>query len=266
MRILIVEDKQAICEEIEATVRRAAPLVDIVSFVNPFEALLSLSKDCRDAVLLDLDMDMVDGLSMAGFLKKIIPNINLIFLASHNRYVREAMQMHASGYIVKPVTEEKIRYELSNIRYTDLQNSTEGLRVQTFGNFEVFYNNEPVKFQYSKTKEMFAYLIDRRGSMCTNGELEAVLWENEDAQKTSYLKRIRKDLLDTLNQYNKMDLIVRKRGEIGIVPDRINCDYYAWLKGLPSAVNTYAGEYMSQYSWGEVTHAAIDNSASLLIS
>ena len=210
-------------------------------------------------------MDMVDGLAMADFLKKSIPEINLIFIAGHNRYVREAMQMHASGYIVKPVTVEKVRFELSNIRYTGLQSSSEGLRVQTFGNFEVFYNNEPIKFQYSKTKELFAYMIDRRGSMCTNGELEAVLWENEYEQKTSYLKRIRKDLLDTLGQYNKTDIIVRKRGEIGIVPDKISCDYYDWLKGLPSAINSYAGEYMSQYSWGEVTHAAIDNSAQILI-
>ena len=43
------------------------------------------------------------------------------------------------------------------------------LRVQTFGNFEVFYDGKPVHFRRRRTKELFAYLIDRRGAGSTMG-------------------------------------------------------------------------------------------------
>ena len=45
------------------------------------------------------------------------------------------------------------------------------LRVQTFGNFEVFWKEQPVRFERSKTRELFAYLIDRRGARSTMASL-----------------------------------------------------------------------------------------------
>ena len=50
------------------------------------------------------------------------------------------------------------------------------VRFQTFGNFEVFIDGQPVKFKYNMTKEMLAYLVDRNRALCTNNEIMAVLW------------------------------------------------------------------------------------------
>ena len=48
------------------------------------------------------------------------------------------------------------------------------LRVQCFGNFEVFFGGLPLKFARSKTKELFAYLVNRRGAVCTVRELSLI--------------------------------------------------------------------------------------------
>ncbi len=46
---------------------------------------------------------------------------------------------------------------------------------------------------------------------------------------------------------------------IRIVPELIECDYYRWIEGDPVAINAFAGEYMSQYSWAEATLAGIES-------
>lgn len=43
-----------------------------------------------------------------------------------------------------------------------------------------------------------------------------------------------------------------------IVMDNFDCDYYDFLHGLPSGANAYAGKYMSQYSWAEMTLATLE--------
>lgn len=54
------------------------------------------------------------------------------------------------------------------------------LRVQCFGNFDVFTpGGEHVRFERSKAKEMFAYLIHKQGTSCTSREIAAVLFEDE---------------------------------------------------------------------------------------
>ena len=37
------------------------------------------------------------------------------------------------------------------------------------------------------------------------------------------------------------------------MPERVDCDLYRFLEGDGEAVSAYYGEYMSQYSWAEMT-------------
>ena len=52
---------------------------------------------------------------------------------------------------------------------------------------------------------------------------------------------------------------MRGKGEIGIIRDAIDCDYYSYLdnKGVEGAEKLFNGEYMSQYSWAEYTLASL---------
>ena len=123
------------------------------------------------------------------------------------------------------------------------------------GNFEVFVDEQPVKFRYDKTKELLAYLVDRTGALCTNGEIMAVLWSDE--KHSEYLRSLKKDLIDTFTVAGCGDVISKQWGKIGIVREIVDCDYYDWLDSKISAVNLYRGEYMTQYSWCEFTNARI---------
>lgn len=38
---------------------------------------------------------------------------------------------------------------------------------------------------------------------------------------------------------------------------KIHCDYYDYMDDKPEGVRAYNGEYMSQYSWGEIQNVLL---------
>ena len=130
------------------------------------------------------------------------------------------------------------------------------LRIQTFGNFEAYIEGKPIAFKYSKTKELLAYLVDRKGALCTSAELQAVIFE-DDGGHESYMKSLRRDLLETLESIGCGDVVAQQRGKLGVVPDNLDCDYYDWCDGKRMGV-VWHGEYMAQYSWSEYTAGVLE--------
>ena len=51
------------------------------------------------------------------------------------------------------------------------------------------------------------------------------------------------------------DLLIREHRELAIRRDMVDCDYYRMLDGDMDALNSYRGEYMTEYSWAELTNA-----------
>ena len=258
MRILAVDDEPLALEGLVHTISGVVPDAEVRGFGNSSDALVYAFTSRPQVAFLDVNLRADSGLDLAKRLKDIDPKINIIFTTGHKRYMQEAFEMHVSGYIIKPVTPEKIKRELANLRTPVVTTAGNKLRVQTFGDFEVFVDDKPLQFSYLKTKEILAYLVDRRGSMCTNGTLLEVLWENDDpASHRSYLSNLLADLSKTLKDAGHENVLIKRRGQIGIDVTKIDCDYYRWLEGDPQARSAFAGKYMFQYSWGEVTLASM---------
>lgn len=179
------------------------------------------------------------------------PRANLIFVADNGSYKPLAMDLRASGYLTRPITIDALREELDNLRSPIPNGGMKRIRLQCFGNFEVLIDGKAVHFHYEKSKEMLAYLTDAR-TMCTNEEIIAALWEAEVTK--SYFRNVRKDLLDALRQSGCEDAVTRWRGQIGLNPEKVSCDYYDCLNGNPAAAKLYWGEYMRQYEWAQYTN------------
>ena len=83
----------------------------------------------------------------------------------------------------------------------------------------------------------------------------AALWEEETdmAAAKDRLRHMIADLKRTLSSIGMEHILVRRSGQLAIVRDRVSCDFYRMLDGDMDIVNTFDGEYMSQYSWAELT-------------
>ena len=217
-----------------------------MSYTNPVKAFDEIQNEKIDIAFLDIEMPKINGIQLAKKLKKSDPYIKIIFVTAYNEYALEAFRVHASGYISKPVNENKIREEIDALGKDFELKSEKKLQIKCFGNFEVFYNGEPLKFSYKKSKEVFAYLVDREGSAININELNAVLWEEDHP---SYLRNLIADVQTTLKNIDASDVFIKRHNECYIDVDKVDCDAYEYKKGNPSAVRAYRGEYMIQYSW-----------------
>ncbi len=90
-------------------------------------------------------------------------------------------------------------------------------------------------FKRSKSKELLAYLVDRNGATCTNGEMLAVLWEDkpDTASLHSHLRNLIFDLSHALEDAGVTGLLIRGRSTLALDTSKVDCDYYNFPAGQP---------------------------------
>ncbi len=253
MLITVIDDEALALKAAAGAVREALPQADIHTF-SKHGALLEFAQDhLIDIAFLDISLRGISGIEVAQMLENTNPHINIIFVTGYSEYKSSAMDLHASGYLMKPVTAEDITREIQFLRYPVAEKSR--VHVTCFGSFSAEIDGSPIRFAYNKTLELLAYLVDRHGATISYNELSAVLWE--DDTHISYLKRLRADLKNTFDSYGLPEVIITRKGSLSININAIDCDYFDYLNGIPAGRTSFSGEYMTQYSWAEGTLASL---------
>ncbi len=250
LNILLVDDERLNLDNLDYVLECVVPSAPRVGFYKASQALEYIQTHPVDVAFLDINMRGIDGITMAKILQDINPNVNIIFCTGYSEYAMDALDLNFSGYLMKPVTEDKVRKALENLRHP--LEPEKRVKFRCFGNFEVFCDGAPIWFKYNRTKELLAYLVDRNGTSVSLKELSAVLFE--DYMHRSYMYQIRLDLVSTLEQLGIDDILLQSRGYLGINKEKVSCDYYDYLD---SKVPPPIQEYMTQYSFSEATFASI---------
>ena len=219
-----------------------------------------------DIALLDIDMPDMNGLVLAAKVKEKSPDTAIIFLTGYSQFAVDAFAMHASGYLMKPVSKERLAEEIRYVSssHPAKEDETPHIAAVTFGNFDLLVDGSPVSFARAKSKELLAYLVDRQGSSVTRAEAFAALWEDGfyDRSMQKQLDVVFRSLRSTLEDNGIGEILELQRGTIRVRPELISCDLYRFLAGDIDAVNAYRGEYMSSYAWAELTEAYIERKLS----
>lgn len=254
MRILCVDDEPLMLQMLEAAVTEAKPEADINVFEYPEDLLEDAQQNGCDIAFLDIHMSGMTGVELAKELKAVNPKMNIIFVTEFSEYAGDAMKLHASGYIMKPVTTEAVKSELDDLRFPIVPKENSLLRVQCFGNFDVFTpDGKPLHFERSRSKEIFAYLVHRHGSSCSTREIAAALFEDEpyDKKQQSYLQTLISAMVKSLKKAGAESAIVKSYNALSVNVEVLDCDYYRFQELDAGAVNAYQNEYMSQYYWAD---------------
>lgn len=260
MNILCVDDEPLVLQQIMLICQKSNCFSSINGFCNTEEPLAFLANNPVDIMFLDINMPGIDGLSFAQKIKANYPHIAIVFVTSYSEYALTAFQLHADGYLTKPISIESVKNEVAHIenqKYRFWGNSN--IVIQTFGNFDVYIKGIPVKFERKKSKEILAYLVDKRGTGVTRAELASIIWENElyDHSKQKQLDVYIQSLKKTLSNYDILSIFEIEKGELRVKPSTFQCDFYDLLNGSEKAAQAYCDNYMHSYSWAEDTSAYI---------
>ena len=254
MRILCVDDEPLMLKMLEMAIREAKPDADLTVHNKQKDLLEDARQNGCDIAFLDIHMRGMNGVELAKELKAVNPKMNIIFVTGFSEYAGDAMSLHASGYIMKPVTKEKIEKELADLRFPIVPKSSALLRVQCFGNFDVFLpDGSHMHFERQRSKEVFAYLVHRQGSSCSTREIAAALFEDEpfDKKQQNYVQQLIHAMIKSLKKVGAEKAVTRSYNALAVNPDVLDCDYYRFKELDAGAVNAYQNEYMSQYYWAD---------------
>ena len=256
MITLAIDDLLPAAREISDLMEKIDPKGQHEADQDAEKALKKIMQIKPDIVWLDIEMPGMNGLELSSKIKQISPFTNIVFVTGHIEYAYDAIQNRCSGFLLKPVTEEKMVNEIAHLRRPVLHSTNAPLRVQCFGNFEVFdKQGNKVHFSRQMGKEALAYLINRRGASVSVGELCGILWEERfaDGGLKSQCRTMLRSLKMDLKAVGAEDVLVKDWNAWSIDGNKVDCDYYNFLRGDSYAVNSFRGEYMAQYSWAEMT-------------
>ena len=254
MIAIAVDDEALMLGALVAAVDASPDIREVVKFSDCDEALVYAQNNHIDVAFLDINMRGMGGLALAERIIEARPDCKIVFCTGYEEYAIPAFKLHVSGYLLKPISAEDVQTEIDNIKAVRKKEKT--LTVKCFGNFEVYAKNEKVVFKRLKSKELFAFLVDRNGAGMTAKQICAVLFpdDEEDAKNAAYLRQLVLDLKNTLKSVGAEGVLCHETPCYRIDTTLIKCDYISYLEtGKPE----FFGEYMTQYSWAEDTCAML---------
>ena len=154
MNAMTVDDERPMLGALTAAVSASPDISSVTEFTTCSAALEWAKTNSVDVAFLDISMRGMGGLKLAERIVELHPDCGIIFCTGYTQYALDAIQLHVSGYLLKPITAKAVQKELDYIKGRKAKEKL--LSVQCFGYFEVRARGRPLNFKRSKTKELLA--------------------------------------------------------------------------------------------------------------
>lgn len=259
MKMIIVDNDQIAVDIFAYESKEIEDLEIVGTFENGVDAYTYVQEHPVDLAVLDIQMEGMDGLSLGVLLKRESPDLKLIYITSSDEHARDAVRLHADGYLTKPYSRGELTFCIETARQK-MTKSIPQVFAKTFGHFDLYVDGQPIMFRSAKAKELLALLIDREGGTVNSDQIIGTLWEDRpnDESTQNLCSKIVRTLKKELSNYQIEELLITKRGIRRIDKDKLECDLYQLLSGDERAAEQYMGEYMVDYSWAESRMASLE--------
>ncbi len=115
--VIIVDDNKVIVNGGLPIIEEVIPNATVTGFTKPSEAVEYAKTNRVALAFLDIEMGNISGLDICRELLKVNPRTNVIYLTAYSEYAIDAWKTGASGFMLKPITPDGIREQLSILRY-----------------------------------------------------------------------------------------------------------------------------------------------------
>jgi len=116
LNILIVDDAKIMRVSLNKSIKSIGHNV-VAESGDGESSITAYQKYKPDLVTMDITMQDMNGITALKKIKEINPDVNVIMITSHGDepMVMNALKLGAKGYILKPITPEKLRESINKI-------------------------------------------------------------------------------------------------------------------------------------------------------
>ena len=222
MIALCIDDEPIMLALLKEAVAASPDIEEVYAFEEEADALAWAETHPFDVAFLDIELHDMTGTEVARRLRKNAPYLPVIFCTGYTEYALEAMQLHADGYLLKPIAAEDVQKELDRILGKAGANallfvSENALTIKN-------KNGELITFSRSRTMELLRLLLDAKGELKTAGELCSSLFGNTPGfgeKDRNYFFHLLSDLKTTLAAHGAEEVLVKTAQGYGLRMDRI---------------------------------------------
>jgi len=115
--VIMVDDNKIILSGGLAILEDVIPNASVTAFTKPKDAIEYVKANRVALAFLDIEMGTISGLDVCREMLKVNPRLNVVYLTAYSEYSLEAWSTGASGFMVKPITVEGVREQISHLRY-----------------------------------------------------------------------------------------------------------------------------------------------------
>ncbi len=115
--VIIVDDEPIVLSGGIPILQKTLPEARITGFSRPSEALRYAAENHVHIAFLDIEMGKTSGIELCQKLLTINPRTNVIFLTAYPDYSLNAWDTGASGFLLKPLTQDALKKQLLKLRY-----------------------------------------------------------------------------------------------------------------------------------------------------
>lgn len=283
MRCMIIDDERLALDSMKKMVGELETFERLETYLNPQEAIRAAEADKFDVAFLDMEMAELTGLETARCLLGIHPDMAIVFVTAYREYAVEAYELNVLDYVVKPVQRHRLGKTWERVRAFlaakapaaggAALDGKPGARpyVRGFRRLELIAAGatSPVPgWRTTRSQELFAYFVYRRGEVVPKDYLHDLFWANHDPDKVS------SNLYVSISIIRKQLKLISDRAVLASIEDGyrldlgdVAYDVEEWERGIPAggrwqpdqveraleSLALYRGDYLEEhsYDWAE---------------
>lgn len=189
MKAILIDHEQAMLDLLEEKITRLSDIEIRGAYTNPHQGIIEVTRQVVDVVFIDISLPKVSGLELAEQLKQAMPDLKIVILASNEKHAVAAFDIKAEDYLVKPIEDDRLQISLSKIRGKMASPSfSQKPRINCFGKLHFrYYGSDKqgveVIWRTAKAREVFAYLVHKRGALIRKDVIVNLFWPETSAKE-----------------------------------------------------------------------------------
>lgn len=134
-------------KRVEAYLAQCGEMADIRTYGQSRMLLYDIQEGLHlDLILSDIEMPQIDGMELAREIRKVLPEVLIIFITAYERYAVDAYELSIFRYIPKSMLEEKLEKALGDA-FAKLLAAEETYRLETARQVQVISQKKIVYVQ-----------------------------------------------------------------------------------------------------------------------